>query len=543
LSAAVSSRLGRSARRVTAAGPRPVALAAAIIIILPIAALVVLAGSGDFAYLRHLADTRLLAYTRNSVTLGVLVTAGTCLTAVPAAWLTARYRFPSRAFFSWALALPLAAPAYVTAYAYASLTTAGGPVYEASNGLVPAVRGMGGAAFIFTLALYPYVYLLARQAFVSQAAHAFDAARTLGAGPMESFWRIGLPLARPAIAAGVALAVMETLADYGAVEFLGAPTLTAGIIRAWTSFGEAETAARLSLILLLATCFAFAFERGVRQGRGFAQSSGRDRPNERVPLSLRGAGIAILFCSLLLGLALIVPAGRLIWLAFDTPGVRSPVPALLNTIQLASMSAVIAVLIGLGSAYAIRTGGWLSVAAARAAQTGYAIPGAVAAVGVLALLGFLQRVLDSGLGSAAPVVTGGSLIALLFAYQSRFAAAAIGPAEAALTNVSASLDAAAQTLGAGPGRIIRRIHLPLISGGLGAAGLIVFVEVMKELPATMILRPFDFETLAIMAHNYAADERLAQAALPSLMLIGLGLPAMIAVSWLATHNRKRRTAR
>jgi len=522
----------RRERRPAAFNPRPVAAAAALIIVLPVAALAVLALGGEPGALRHLAETRLAAYARNSLVLAALSSLGICAVAVPAAWLTARYRFPGRGFFSWALALPLAAPAYVTAYAYVSLTGPGGPVYDATSGLAPAVRGLWGAAFVFTLALYPYVYLLARQAFAAQSDHVYEAARTMGAGPTACFRRVGLPLARPAIAAGAALAVMEILADYGAVSFLGVPTFTTGVVRAWTSFGETQTAARLAFVLLLATVIIFAGERAARRGRRISPTGGRERPAGRASLGVRDSAAAILFCSGLLTLALIVPAGRLAWLAWETPGARSALPALVNTFQLAAMSAAIAVFVGLGAAYALRTGGWFSRVAARAAQTGYAVPGAVAAVGVLALFGFAQSGLDALFGASAPAVAGGGLIALLFAYQSRFAAAAIGPSEAALMRVSPSLDEAAQTLGASPGAIIRRVHLPLISAGLAAAALIVFVDVMKELPATMILRPFDFETLAVMAHNYASDERLAEAAAPSLLLIALGLPAMVAVAWL-----------
>jgi len=522
---------------------RGLAFLSAAIVILPVAALCALALTGDLDYLRHLAQTRLGVYVRNSAALAALVTLGTIAIGAPAAWLVTRYRFPGRAAFSWLLALPLAAPAYVTAYAYNSLTSAGGPIYAFSNGLFPTVRGLWGAAFIFTLALYPYVYLLARQAFLSQGAHVYDAARCLGANAWRGFLRIGLPLARPGIAAGAALAVMETLADYGAVDFLGAPTLSFGVIRAWTGFGEPETAARLAILLLLASLLAFSIERAARRGRASNDSGGRSRPVERVALSWPSGLAAAGFCSAVIAFALVVPAARLAVLTWETPGVRSVVPPLLNTIALSAAAALVAVAIGLGAAYALRTGGLVSRIAARTAQTGYAIPGAVAAVGVLALLGFLQTQMDTIFGPAAPLIAGGGQIALVFAYQTRFAAAAIGASEAALLRVSPNMDAAAMSLGASATRLIWRIHVPLMSSGLAVAGLIVFVEVMKELPATLILRPFDYETLAIMAHNYAADERLAQAAAPSLSLIALGLPAMLAVTWLSERSAESEARR
>lgn len=527
----------RAARAAAALDPLPFAVLAALICVLPILALIVLATQGGGDYLRHLIETQLALYARNSAALAGMVAMGTCLLGVPAAWLTARHDFPARGVFAWAVALPLAAPSFVIAYAWTSLTTAGGPLYMATDGAFPAVRGLPGAAFVFTVTLYPYVFLLARQAFETQGAHAFDAARTLGAGARETFWRVGLPLARPAIAAGMALAIMETLADYGAVDFLGAPTFTTGIIRAWASFGEPATAAQLALILLTATFLAFTIERQARKRRSIAQAAGRHRVSPRTPLGRGAAAGAVILCLTPLMLGLVIPASRLIYLAIETPGHRSILPPLFNTIKLAGAAAFVAVLIGLGAAYALRHGGRFSKGAARAAQAGYAIPGAVAAVGVLALLGFLQRLLDAGWGDGALVVTGGSLMALIFAYQARFAAAAIGPAEAALLRVSPSLDQAARTLGASPLRIIGRVHLPLMFGGLATGALIVFVEVMKELPATMILRPFDYETLAIMAHHYASDERLSQAASPSLALIALGLPAMMAVAWLVSGKR------
>lgn len=509
--------------------PAPIGALAALVCVAPIVALVVLALTGGGDTLRHLAETRLPVYVRNSAALAVLVGAGVSLLGVPTAWLVARYRFPGRNVFVWALALPLAAPSYVLAYAWSSLVNAGGPLY----GDLPPLRGIFGAAFIFTIALYPYVYLLSRQAFETGAGHALDAARTLGAGPWRAFARVGLPLARPALAAGIALAIMETLADFGAVEYLGAPTFTTGIVRAWISLGDPAGAARLAVILLLATLLALGVERNVRKGR-VADPRGRARPPERLTLRPLPGALAALACLTPIAIGLIIPAARLAWMSTTVESVRPVAPALLNTAALSAASALIAAALGLAAATAAISGGRFGRASARLAQLGYAIPGAVAAVGVFTLLGALQRLLDAQMGAFAPLVAGGGLVALVFAYQSRFAAAAIGPAESALLRVTPSLEGAARTLGEGPMGVLRRVHLPLALGGVATAALIVFVEVMKELPATMILRPLDFETLAVMAHNYAADERLGQAARPSLMLIALGLPPMMIVSWLVS---------
>ncbi len=529
--------LARAGRRFRfSADPAPLGALAALVCVLPMLALLVLALSGGGDTLRHLAATRLPVYVANSLTLAVLVGLGVTLLGVPTAWLTARYRFYGRGFFVWALALPLAAPAYVLAYAWASLLNAGGPLY----GWLPPLRGVQGAAFIFCVAYYPYVYLLARQAFEGGAAHALDAARTLGAGPGRMFLRVALPLARPAIVAGMALAIMETLADYGTVDYLGAPTFTTGIVRAFMSFGDPAGAARLAALLLLATLLALGIERRARGAGRIADPRGRARPEERQTLRPLPSALAALACCLPIMVGLIIPAARLIWLALETEPVRPVLPALGSTAMLAGASALIAALLGLGAATAALSGGWFARVAARAAQLGYAIPGAVAAVGVLALFGGLQRLLDSQFGALAPLVAGGGLVALIFSYQARFAAAAIGPCESALLRVTPSLEAAARTLGRTPMGVLARVHAPLALGGVATAALIVFVEVMKELPATMILRPLDFETLAVMAHNYAADERLGQAARPSLLLVGLGLPVMIAVSRLVSGASRRR---
>lgn len=516
--------------------PTPFAVAAALLCVAPIVALLAISLGGGSDHLRHLADTQLGLYAWNSAALAAITAIGTVLLGVPSAWLIARYRFPGRGFFSWGLALPLAMPAYVAAYAWVSMTAAGGPVFAASGGALPTVRGLIGAGFVFSFAYYPYVFLLARQAFETHGTGAADAARSLGAGPFRSFAEVALPLARPAIMAGVALAVMETLADYGAVDFLGAPTFTVGIIRAWGSFGEPAAAAQLALILLFAMMLLFGVERAARKRRSVAERGGRQHPPPRLPLSPAKGWLAFALCVTPLAIGLIVPGGRLVQLAIEIEAIRFPFDALRGTLILATASALIAAMLGLGAAYAARTGGRFARGAVRAAHAGYAIPGAVAALGVLAVLGYVQQLADTGMGAAAPAIAGGGILALLFAYQARFAAAAIGPAESALARISPSLDHAARTLGSRPGAVILRVHLPLAFGGIATAALLVFIEVMKELPATMILRPIDFETLAVTAHNYASDERLAQAALPSLMLVAIGLPAMIIVARLVSAN-------
>ena len=316
-------------------GFNPVLLAvlAALACVAPIVALGVIALGSGAEHLAHLAETQLGLYAWNSLALAALTGIGTIALGVPTAWLIARYQFPGRGFFTWALALPLAMPAYVAAYAWVSMTAAGGPVYAMSGGWAPTVSGLFGAAFVFAFAYYPYTFLLARQAFENYGTGAADAARSLGAGPWRTFTKVAVPLARPAIMAGVALAVMETLADYGAVEFLGAPTFTVGILRAWGNFGDPAAAAQLAIILLFAMMLLFGAERAARRRQSVAERGGRSNPPPRIPLQGGKAGLAFLLCALPLIIGLIIPGARLIALTIDIEFLRIPYDALQRNID------------------------------------------------------------------------------------------------------------------------------------------------------------------------------------------------------------------
>lgn len=513
-------------RRGFASPPLPVilAIAAAAVATLPLLAVVFLAfgAEGSEGYLQHLLSTRLPGYLANTVLVLVTASAGAAILGTGLGWLIARTRFPGRSVFEWALALPLAMPAYIAAYGWLDLTVAAGPL-----GWLPAVRGWTGAGFVFALTLYPYVYLLARDAFLRQPPHLEDAALALGRSRLSAFWSVSLPAARPAIAAGLALVAMESLADYGAVIHLGAPTLTVGVLRAWAGAGSLADAARLAVMIVGIALLLTALERA---GRARARSAGQRAAPYRQPLGLAGSVFAVAVCLLPLALALAAPLARLFWHALHTEAAQNVWASAANSVTLAATTAVIAAGFGLASAYALRSGQRVAAIPVRLSMLGYAAPGAVAAVGVLAVLGGVQSALDAAAGGLFPVLLTGTLLALVFAYLSRFAAAAIGPCEAALGRVPPSLDEAARLAGAGGGRRFVQIHWPLASGGILAAALIVFVEVLKELPATMILRPFNFDTLAVVAHNYASDERLGQSALPAVVLVALALPAMAIVA-------------
>lgn len=455
-------------------------------------------------------------YALTSAALAALVAMGTTALGASAAWLVVMYRFPGRALFAWALALPLAAPAFALAYGYADLLDVAGPVrseFQSATGLAAwplDIRSLPGTALVLSLALYPYVYLTARAAFITQSICALEAARTLGASPREVFRRVALPLARPAIVAGAALAVMETLADYGAVNFLGVQTLTTGVVRAWSVFGSPAAAARLSLVLLAAAALLLWLERANRLGASYAANSARWRTLVQAPLRGWKPWAASAFCALLLTLALLLPAG---WLLARGLGV-SPDPASLSraaavSLGLAVTGAGLTVTLAAVLALGERTGH----AAKRIASLGYATPGAVMAVGLLAPAALLW-----GAGGAARGAAAG-LALLLCAYAARLMASALQPIEAGLTRITPSVEQAARTLGATEAGSLRRVHLPMVRAALWTAGLLVFVDVMKELPATLMLRPFDFDTLAVLADRYAGDERLAQAAWPALLIL------------------------
>ena len=519
------------------------AVLAAILCAAPILAVVWIGLSGETGdYLRHLAGTRLPTYLATSALVGLIAAGGAGLIGTGLGWLMARTDFAGRRTLGWILILPLAVPAYVAAYAWLDLSTAGGPLHAATGGLFPTIRGSWGAGLMFALVLYPYVYLLARNTFSSQSADAYNAARTLGAGPLTAFWRTSLPMARPAIAAGLALVVMESLADYGTVSHLGAPTLSIGLIRAWSGAGSLVDAARLSLVLVFIAMLVFGLERAQRRRARSVNAAGRHKPSPRIRLSGLPALGALTACLLPLALGMVIPLGRLVWLAAHTETAPGLAAASWHSLTLAAITALIAAALGLATAYALRSRTAIATLAARAAGLGYAVPGAVAAVGVIAILSGTQSLLDPAwraiTGEVFPILLTGTGAALVFAYLSRFAAAAISPAETALTRVTPSLDGAARTLGASRGQRVWHIHWPLIVAGVTSAGLLVFVEVLKELPATMILRPFNYDTLAIIAHNFASDERLGEAALPSLLIPLVALLPMIFVArYLSRQDR------
>jgi iron(III) transport system permease protein len=443
---------------------------------------------------------------------------GAIVLGAGAAWLVSLCRFPGRGAFEWLLVLPLAAPSYVLAYAYASFSWAGGvsPI---------EVRGVWGAAFIYAVGLYPYVYLAARAAFASQSACALEAARTLGVTPTALFWRVALPMARPGIAAGGALAMMEIAADYGAAHHFGLTTLSTAIFRAWYAHQSLHGALQISAVLLLAALVFLIVEYRARGRAAFAGGSTRWRPLPRYTLSAPMALLAAIFCAALVFFGAVLPLAWLARLAVLHGNPGDVAPAFVNSVVLSAAGALLTLTLAAAIAVAARRSERVGRISVFAAAMGYAAPGAVIAMAALALFGAAREAgWIGGLGTSL------SLFALFWAYAARFSSAGVQPVDAGLARLSKNLDASARVLGAGPWRRLMQIDLPIAAPSLAAAALILFVEILKELPATLILRPFEFDTLAVKAYSYASDERLLEAAAPALLIFLAGLAPILFLS-------------
>ena len=503
----------------------------------------------------HLAATVLPRYLANTLWLALGVGAGTLVIGVGTAWLVTMCRFPGRAVFEWALLLPFAVPTYVAAYAYTGLLDYAGPVQGGLRALFgwhsradywfPPIRSLGGAIAMMTLVLYPYVYLLARAAFLQQSMSALEASRLLGHGPWRSFATVALPLARPAIVAGLALALMETLNDFGTVQYFAVDTFTTGIYRTWLGLGAPAAAAQLAAILMLFVFLLLVLERRSRGRASFHHGAARYQPLPgHVLTGWRGACTS-LACLAPVAFGFLVPAAVLAAWTAETAAETLDARYLgfaANSFILAATAAALATALALGIAYGLRlrTSRPLAIAA-RLAGLGYAVPGAVIAVGVMVPLAWFDNTVDGWMRAHLGVSTGlllsGTIAAVLFAYLVRFFAVAYNAVEAGLGKVTTNMDAAARTLGHGPRATLRQIHLPMISGSLLAAATLVFVDVMKELPATLIIRPFNFDTLAIRTYELAVDEQLHEAGAPALTIVAVGILPVILLSRAITRSR------
>ncbi|MEM6462335.1 MAG: iron ABC transporter permease [Pseudomonadota bacterium] len=538
------------------------AVVAALLCLLPMCAVALAAAFGSTDVLSHLADTVLTRYTLTTIALIVFVSIGTAIIGTGAAWLVVMTRFPGIRLFEVALALPFAFPAYVMGYAYTDFLDHPGAVQTALRSLTgwgprdywfPEIRSVGGAALMLVLVLYPYVYLLARAAFLRESATANFAARTLGHGPWGAFWRVSLPMARPAIAGGVLLAVMETLADFGTVSYFGVQTFATGIYTSWFSFADRGAAAQLALCLL-----GFALVLGVLEQiqRGSARNYGAGKRFEAMPTAIltgwRRWG-AIAFCAFPVIFGFLLPLVVLFEMAIgseqDLLSSRY-LGFIRNSLMAASVAAAVTVAAAiLIVSYRRLHPSRLASGCSHIARIGYAVPGGVIAVGLLvpfaALDNGIDRVAEEWFGISTGLIFTGTITVLVMAYMVRFMAVAINSYDSGLVTVHPNMDAVARTLGKTPLGMIVRVHLPLLWPSVLTALLIVFVDVMKELPATLIMRPFNFDTLAVQAHRLAADERLDGAAVPSLVIVAVGLlPVIILCRTLAfrAHDRFQQQA-
>lgn len=528
----------------------------AIVIALLIATPILAVLGGFFVDTRtvwqHLAATVLGNYITNSLALMVGVGAGVTVMGTGLAWLVTMCRFPGSRWFTWLLLLPLAAPAYILAYTYTDFLDYFGAVQTGLRSLFgwqrgywfPNVRSLWGAIAMLTLVLYPYVYLLARSAFLSQSVCVLEASRSLGCNSWQSFTRVALPMARPAIATGVSLALMETLNDYATVQFFSVDTFTVGIYRTWFGLGDRPAATQLSVFLLL---FVFLLILSEKASRGQTRYYQAANPQQAQPYRLNwgGAIAAIVACLIPLLLGFLIPAGLLLEMTlanldrvFDDRfwGFAT------NSLVVAMVAALVSVGVAIILAYALRLRPKLSTQlATQTAALGYAIPGSVIAVGTLVPLGQFDQAIDGWMRSVFNVSTGlllsGTMFALIFAYLVRFLALSLGSVESSLTSIKPSLDDAARSLGHSTTATLLKVHVPLLWKGLITAAILVFVDVMKELSATLIIRPFNFDTLAVHVYNLASDERLAEASGSALAIVLVGLIPVIILNWQMEQQR------
>lgn len=503
---------------------------------------------------QHMRETVLRDYVVNSLLLMLGVGVGVLLIGIPAAWLVSLCEFPGRRLFQWALLLPLAMPAYIIAYTYTGMLDFPGPVqtqlrerfgWGYGDYWFPEIRSLGGAMVMLSLVLYPYVYLLARAAFLEQSVCVLEVSRTLGNGPWAGFMRVALPLARPAIITGLSLALMETLADYGTVAYFGIPTFTTGIFRTWFGMGDPGAAAQLAGVLMTFVFVLIVLERWSRRRARFHHTSSRYTQLPRYHLKGWRRAAALFVCILPVALGFLLPATQLtVWAVGTTDEWMNTEFLRLtwNSLSLAAIAALLAVALALFMAYGQRLRpSWTNAVAVRVAGMGYAIPGTVIAVGVMLPFAWLDNTVDGWMRASFGISTGlllsGTLVALIFAYCVRFLAVSLQTVEAALGKIKPSMDDAARSLGMPPNRVLRHVHMPIMRGSLLTALLLVFVDVLKELPATLILRPFNFNTLAVRTFELASDERLADAASAALAIVIAGIIPVILLSRTISRSR------
>ena len=503
----------------------------------------------------HLVSTVLPVYVGNTLWLMLGVGAGTIVIGTSTAWLVTMYRFPGRRVLSWALLLPLAVPSYILAFVITDQLEYAGNVQGALRAVFgwtsardywfPEIRSLGGATIVLSLVLYPYVYLLARAAFIEQSFGLFETSRTLGRGPIASFFSIALPLARPAIAVGVALALMETLNEYGTIDFFAVPTLTAGIFDVWLNMDSTAGAAQLASVLVTFALVLVAVERISRRSRRYHDTTTRVQALPEYPLSRARAAAAFLWCATPVALGFVLPAcvlGNYAAVFYAVTLEADYLDYVRNSLLLAVWAAVIAAIAGIALAYGVRLSPQRAMRGlAEFATIGYAVPGAVLAVGIMVPLGHFDNAVDSMsrtlFGLPLGLLVSGTAAGLVIGYVVRFLALGYRTVDSGLSRITPSIEGAARTLGSSPTRALLRVHVPIIRPSVIAAALLVFVDTMKELPLTLILRPFNFDTLATFVYQYASDELLEECALGALTIVAAGVIPVMLMSRTITRSR------
>ena len=523
------------------------AFAVAALVALPLLGIVASVAVWQGEMWQHLAATQLADIALNTIVLMTVVGLGTVAIGTGTAWLVTMHRFPGSRALEWALLLPLVMPTYIIGYAYADLLAYAGPLQSALRETTGWGRGdywfpdfgtAAGVATLFTLVLYPYVYLAARAAFLGQSRSLLDASRIHGHGPWSTFRRVGMPMARPAIMAGAVLALLEALADFGTVQYYGVHTLTTAIYRTWFGMGNREGAAQIAVLLLAIAIVLLVLERQSRGRARFHVAANLRQIAEPAPLTMASGAAALLLCALPVLLGFVVPTVHLARLA-SSSGAWFINPEFVreasHSLLLAAIAAVMIAALALFLAYAGRVARRRSLnRAIEFASLGYAIPGAVIAVGIVFPLIAADRALDEGVrtlfGVSPGLLLSGTAFALLLAYTVRFLAVGIANVAPGLAAIDPAMDASARILGARPREILQRIHLPLLRGPVLTAAIVAFVEVIKELPATLLIRPFNFDTLAVGVYRFASDERLAQAAVGAIVIVAASLLPVILLS-------------
>ncbi|WP_303286840.1 iron ABC transporter permease [Marinobacter sp. SS8-8] len=531
------------------------ALLTTAIVALPVLSVIFLALSPEENIWPHLIETTLPRYLITTIQLMAGVGVITLVIGLASAWAVTMCEFPGRKFFEWAMLLPFAVPAYVIAYVYTSLLDYAGPVQgalrdwfgweNASDYWFPEIRSLEGATLMLGLVLYPYVYLLARAAFLEQSPSLFAVSRSLGHSALSTFVKVVLPIARPAVAVGLSLVLMETLNDFGTVDFFAVQTLTAGLFDTWMNLGNLGGAAQIATTMLIFVVILVTLERYSRRRQQQYAARDNREPIHRFTMSFPRQMICVAVCALPVLFGFVIPGATLglyAWEYFGESWNPDFVRNTFNSLFLSGTAALTTLLVGITLAYSRRLHNTRGMQVLmRLSSLGYAMPGAVLAVGVIVPLAGFDNWLDSLMREFFGISTGlllsGSAFALVFAYTVRFLAVSAGSVESALQKITPSMDMASRSLGHSPGKTLVKVHLPMLRGTLLTAALVVFVDCMKELPATLILRPFNFETLATYVYQFASDERLYHSALPALIIVLAGIIPIILMSRSISNTR------